>query len=385
MLRLNCLVLKPDATAKNIFSIDIPDTEIVDTLRGAIKEENQNTFRYVDADALRLWSVSIPVDDLFEENIGNLNLDGIPLLLPVEELSEVFSDVARKHLHVVVRGPVGIKRPADEDNHQSKYRKMDSDYLIPERPIKRQELITYLYEKVKECPVVLIHGIPGSGKTSTLAMLKKHVEDVEKDVETFFINGWNRNPEDYDEWWKGRLARKLGLDDFGDLFDGEQKKWIFFDDAQLSYGEQSLWLTFFKEIHKCPQFRLVFTSAYGSADPKLSFDFPSESTPMLPDATLSLYPMLSVNYGLAFSREETDMYIQQEMLANFPPLHVDKRLYDLIFTWTCGHIGAIIALVSTMKDYWRDNKYYNELNDAVFTFDSLESIIVNPPQIVPGR
>ena len=58
---------------------------------------------HVDADALRLWDVSIAVDDGFKENVSRVELKDEEELSPVDALSDVFLEVpARKHLHVIV-------------------------------------------------------------------------------------------------------------------------------------------------------------------------------------------------------------------------------------------------------------------------------------------
>jgi hypothetical protein len=101
LLSLNCFVLGDDP--KKIFTVKIPKTDNVSILKKLIKEEKASRLGHVDASDLDLWSVSIPVDCNLNESIGHLRLDGSEQLLPVEELSKVFSDPLKKHLHVVVK------------------------------------------------------------------------------------------------------------------------------------------------------------------------------------------------------------------------------------------------------------------------------------------
>ena len=103
-LNLNCLVLGDDAS--HIFPIEIAESKTVGALRKAIKDEKEHAFQHVDADALLLWKVSIPVDRSFTKNLSKLDFVDEGSLFPVEELSDVFSDsLTRKHLHIVVRVP----------------------------------------------------------------------------------------------------------------------------------------------------------------------------------------------------------------------------------------------------------------------------------------
>ena len=107
-LKLNCLVLGDEP--RHIFSVRISDAEDVSWLRKAIKEEKPHTLQHVDADDLVLWKVSVPVDEHFQANLGRLRLVEEESLLPVEDLSKIFSDLpVKRHLHIVVQRP-----PAEE-------------------------------------------------------------------------------------------------------------------------------------------------------------------------------------------------------------------------------------------------------------------------------
>jgi hypothetical protein len=50
--------------------------------------------------------VSMAVDDVFKENVKKVELRDEEALSPVDELSDVFSEVpARRHLRIIVRSP----------------------------------------------------------------------------------------------------------------------------------------------------------------------------------------------------------------------------------------------------------------------------------------
>ena len=91
---------------RHVFPVKVATIESVGALREAIKDKKKNVFQHVDADALVLWKVSIPVDRNLKGEINNLELPDEESLSPVEELSEIFSGVPiRKHLHIIVRSP----------------------------------------------------------------------------------------------------------------------------------------------------------------------------------------------------------------------------------------------------------------------------------------
>ena len=97
-LALNFLVSGDNAD--HIFTIKIANTKNVSALKKAIKAEKQPAFDHVPANTLVLWKVSCPVDDGLGENLRNLA--GENLLLPLDKLSKVFSNVDETVLHIVV-------------------------------------------------------------------------------------------------------------------------------------------------------------------------------------------------------------------------------------------------------------------------------------------
>jgi Crinkler effector protein N-terminal domain len=104
--------------SSHIFLIRIPANQTVYDLKKAIREEKQPMFREVAADDLQLFKVSIPVNEEIDEtlatfnpqqNLDEVNLKTEELLLPIAELSEVFSEPpVRRHLHIVVKSPIGM-------------------------------------------------------------------------------------------------------------------------------------------------------------------------------------------------------------------------------------------------------------------------------------
>jgi hypothetical protein len=104
ILELNCVVHDDDH--HHIFPVKIAGTESVGTLKKLIKEAKKPAFDHVTADSLRLWNVSIPVDDDFKENVGKFELSDEGVLSPVDVLSEVFSVApVPKRVHIIVLPP----------------------------------------------------------------------------------------------------------------------------------------------------------------------------------------------------------------------------------------------------------------------------------------
>lgn len=90
----------------HVFPVKIASTESVGTLKELIRDKKKYAFERVDADDLKLWKVSIPVDDDFRENVNKAGLGDEATLSPVDGLTDVFSGPPTpKFLHIIVRSP----------------------------------------------------------------------------------------------------------------------------------------------------------------------------------------------------------------------------------------------------------------------------------------
>lgn len=108
LLVLNCLVL--GHSRNNIFPVKIAATELVGSLKEAIKEKTSRLFKHADAMDLVLWNVSEVVDDNLGNTLAGINLEEQPSLSPVDKLSKVFSDTpVEGRLHIVVGRPTDGK------------------------------------------------------------------------------------------------------------------------------------------------------------------------------------------------------------------------------------------------------------------------------------
>ncbi|KAG2090214.1 uncharacterized protein F5147DRAFT_28683 [Suillus discolor] len=104
LINLNCLFLGDHPW--NIFPVKIASTELVGDLKDLIKDKNKGEFDAVDAKAVELWKVDLPVDDTFKHNLkifNELERSHKKSLSPVDGMFEVFdSPPQHKHLHIIV-------------------------------------------------------------------------------------------------------------------------------------------------------------------------------------------------------------------------------------------------------------------------------------------
>jgi hypothetical protein len=103
-LSLNCLVLGDDP--EKTFTVEIPKNKNIYELKRLIKEKKCHHLNYFDARQLRVWQVSVPIDNLKAE-LGNINLADAQTLFPLKKLTEFFEDVAKDShsLHVIAKAP----------------------------------------------------------------------------------------------------------------------------------------------------------------------------------------------------------------------------------------------------------------------------------------
>ena len=104
-LELNCLVLDSHASINRIFTVQVLGTDNVSILKKAIKEEKCPLFNHVTADTLDLWNVSVPVQELSETHLHDLQPEHAPLV-PVKRLGGLYPKAPlEEHLHIIVRPP----------------------------------------------------------------------------------------------------------------------------------------------------------------------------------------------------------------------------------------------------------------------------------------
>jgi hypothetical protein len=105
-LELNCIVLGDDPS--HAFVIDIVDNKKVSALKKAIKDVKKSAFDHVPADHLKIFMVSLPVDDSLDDKLKSFHPEDEGdrrLSNAMERLKEVFEHPTDGHLHVIVLAP----------------------------------------------------------------------------------------------------------------------------------------------------------------------------------------------------------------------------------------------------------------------------------------
>ncbi|KAF9232711.1 hypothetical protein BU15DRAFT_11703, partial [Melanogaster broomeanus] len=93
-----------DTDVDTSFVITVSRTGTVNALKTLLKESQPNTFRDVDAAALRLYKPRHPVAEPYDENLSSVVLSELGKPLSAwHELSEVFVvPPPTRHIHIIV-------------------------------------------------------------------------------------------------------------------------------------------------------------------------------------------------------------------------------------------------------------------------------------------
>jgi len=75
-LELNCLVLGEDSS--HIFAVEIDVRKKVSALKELLKDKKKHTFKDVDADALKIFKVSFPVDHKLDATLNHFRPEHDP-------------------------------------------------------------------------------------------------------------------------------------------------------------------------------------------------------------------------------------------------------------------------------------------------------------------
>ena len=92
----------PKNCAFTVHSINHDEDKTVSNLRDAIKEVIRPKFDDIPANELVLWKNSVPINCDLKKTVEALNLNNDFFLQPLEILSNVFSDLVKNNIHIII-------------------------------------------------------------------------------------------------------------------------------------------------------------------------------------------------------------------------------------------------------------------------------------------
>ncbi|KAE9408450.1 hypothetical protein BT96DRAFT_970740 [Gymnopus androsaceus JB14] len=219
------------------------------------------------------------------------------------------------------------------------------DYQFPLAVIRREELVKSLYTHARAQRFFLVHGSPGSGKTTLCRLLHNYILDQEKDAEVQVLD---RSVMDA----FAHALESYKVFGYAEAMSGDgNKRWMLFDDGQETYDDARLWNTLFKLDTLKENTYIVFFAAYGSAKvggrglgtPVVIND--EQRMAMWPtnDGRSALGSPLPIA-SLYLLRSEYDEMVQLRQRDLRLPRIMDD-LKEWLFNFTAGHVGAVESIL----------------------------------------
>ncbi|KAJ7512763.1 hypothetical protein B0H11DRAFT_2213327 [Mycena galericulata] len=234
----------------------------------------------------------------------------------------------------------------------------------------RDHLVSYLYDMVTEEKFFMVHGTPGSGKTTLCSLLYNYILAKEVDTAVSLIGPWSQQDR-ISESLQASLVRGNHID-----LEGRRRHWLLFDDAQTTYEDHRLWNTLLKgEYH---HFLLVLFAPYVKVN-TLGAHIIGTPNNIQAHQCIGLRPTENGLYfrrhipGLHFLRDEYDTFLHdQSQKTDVPTLGPD--LADWVYEASMGHPGAIASVLKTINSVAHKIECPNEMSLDTFlsNFDSPE-------------
>ena len=130
-----------------------------------------------------------------------------------------------------------------------------------------------------------------------------------------------------------------------DRDEGKGPVFLPFDEAQATYGDGILWNDCFKDVsdgHSIYRVVLFLFCSYGSHTSRPVTQVVGTSLRLRPNARISLSRTdVEGSVGILLERSELN-----EVISRFEqPINLHSDLQNLIFTYTNGHVGAVVELL----------------------------------------
>ena len=185
-----------------------------------------------------------------------------------------------------------------------------------------------------------VRGTPASGKTTLLHLLWAYILTKDPNAAVIPIFDWN-----IDKQIDGFARLRRNIPGFPTP---TKKTYLLFDNGEGTYLDASLWDYFFKRHKDFDNYRTIIFCSYGSAKSQ-----PLRYNPGTPVNLESVARVTLVcddksedEFGkveLLLSPDEFKEIIRRRKLA------VADDLQDRIFSWTGGHVGAVIDILEIIS------------------------------------
>ncbi|KAI6026740.1 hypothetical protein BKA83DRAFT_4247357 [Pisolithus microcarpus] len=113
--------------SSRIFSVNIPNTQSVSTLKNLIKETLSPKLNHVAVTDLTVWKVSLPLDNIPPE----FTVNNVQPLEPLTKISSVFSEaLVDGHIHVLVQAPPVVPQKRERSTSDDLYERAKRSKIV---------------------------------------------------------------------------------------------------------------------------------------------------------------------------------------------------------------------------------------------------------------
>jgi hypothetical protein len=177
-----------------------------------------------------------------------------------------------------------------------------------------------------------------SGKSTLAQLLVNHIHAKEPAVDPILVSSW---PVDWTTPWYEKLEQNT----YG--YDRNGPNTIIFDNVHLTYWDNGLWDSFFKNIQDHNPHRVILFASYGNPDMRVS----AQDTSMMisPWQNLSLRPVdhKTGPVGLLLTTEEFADMVERR----HPTGYFEEGFLNYVFHVTAGHTPAVYELLREVSTH----------------------------------
>ncbi|KDQ06790.1 hypothetical protein BOTBODRAFT_181260 [Botryobasidium botryosum FD-172 SS1] len=208
--------------------------------------------------------------------------------------------------------------------------------------------------------LVQVQGTLGTGKSTLMCLLHDFICESDPEATVYLISTPWKSPQKPLPTLEGQLQQVAPR--YTQYRQQRDNTYLLFDNAQATYWDTQLWISFFKDIPQGPYDHVALFCQYDGPYPQMI----DHLMPIPEEARLPFRPYASnvkPHVGLLLSRSEFDDFVR----LHSDPIRslLDVHLREMLYVWTTGHV----AVVKDLLRYIGSERQSQFERGEVLTFD----------------
>lgn len=232
----------------------------------------------------------------------------------------------------------------------------DPWYHCCDYPSERDELVTSVLQRVRDCAVIVIRATPMVGKTTLLKLLGHRITYQELDLEPVYIE-WeskeDRNDLPYKKYLEKEKTRWREQNAESRPCNPKARTIYLIDEAQKSYEEDTLW-SMLKNLHNTREGSLyILVCVYGAVGVSIQREKLVESQARLIHdmQRIELRPSMPGSPCMLFKQDDTDAILRK--FALYHRCQLEDEVVKYLHEATGGHPGMLGVLLAHVQTFCR--------------------------------